>query len=97
MRSKEDILRCLNENREVLKERFGVEKIALFGSVARDDATENSDIDLFVSFDRRTFRKIAATWNFLEKKLGNKVDLVYDHPGLRESLRREIERDMIDG
>ncbi|WP_456432587.1 nucleotidyltransferase family protein [Nitratifractor sp.] len=90
-------MRQIRENRKVLQERFGVRTIALFGSVARGEATSQSDIDLFVELEKRNFRTIAGLWDFLEKSLGEKVDLVYDHPGLRASLRRSIEAEMIRG
>ena len=46
--TKEDILQFLRENKALLKERFHVDKIMLFGSYARDEATDESDIDILI-------------------------------------------------
>ncbi len=51
---RDDALRILTERREDLQREFGVKSLALFGSVARDEATEASDIDLLVEFNRPT-------------------------------------------
>jgi len=47
-----DVIRKLLDHRDVLRERYGVRSLALFGSVARGDAGANSDVDLLVEFDR---------------------------------------------
>ena len=48
--NREDVLELLRSHKEDLKERFGVTEISLFGSFARDEATEDSDIDVIVKF-----------------------------------------------
>ena len=45
---KTNILNYLKEHYSEFKNKYNVEKIGLFGSYARDEATENSDIDIFV-------------------------------------------------
>ncbi|WP_457595750.1 nucleotidyltransferase family protein [Hydrogenimonas sp.] len=80
-----------------LEERFGIEKIALFGSVARGEEGDRSDVDLYVVFRNRRFRTIAAAWNWLEERLQRPVDLVYEHPNLRPGLKRTIEKGAIYG
>ena len=59
---------------------YGVEKAAVFGSFARGDATENSDIDLLVKYKEGTsLFDVVRLQNRLESELGRKVDLVsYD-------------------
>ncbi len=51
---RDDALCILTEHRADLQREFGVKSLALFGSVARDQATEASDVDLLVEFDRLT-------------------------------------------
>ena len=46
--NKEIILNCLKNNLQQFKEKYNIEQIGLFGSYARDEATEESDIDIFV-------------------------------------------------
>ena len=49
---RDDILKILAEHRDGLRQQFGVKALALFGSAARGEATETSDVDLLVEFDR---------------------------------------------
>jgi len=49
---RDDVVRILSHHRDVLRQQFGVKSLILFGSVARDEATETSDVDLLVAFAR---------------------------------------------
>ena len=49
---RDEVLRILREHRDELREKFGVKSLALFGSVAREEATITSDVDILVDFDR---------------------------------------------
>ena len=74
---------------------FGVESLRLFGSVAREDASINSDVDLLVRFrETPTFSGTMKLRIYLEDLLGAKVDLVTE-AGLREAVRPFVERDAI--
>jgi predicted nucleotidyltransferase len=74
---------------------FHVLHIAVFGSVARNEADENSDFDLLVEFDRPVgmFHFIRLQL-FLEKVLGRNVDLVTP-AALRPELREEVMHDAV--
>jgi len=95
--TKKEILDFLQNHRRELKERYGILRIGLFGSYAKERATPQSDIDLYAEFQERKFRKIAGAWNYLEKNLGKKVDLLYPHPTMRPTLRKSIEEEVICG
>ncbi|MHA1786405.1 MAG: nucleotidyltransferase family protein [Candidatus Helarchaeota archaeon] len=64
---KEEILGIIKENRDKI-ELFGVKRIGMFGSAARDEINEKSDIDLVVEFKRRkaTFKNVCGLVDFLE-------------------------------
>lgn len=83
---RDEALRTLAEHREELRQRFGVKSLALFGSVVRDEATDTSDVDLLVEFDRPVgLLHVIGTEQFLEKLLlVNKVDLVLERAVLSE-------------
>jgi predicted nucleotidyltransferase len=49
---RDNVLKILAEHRDELHQRFDVKSLALFGSVARGEATETSDVDLLVEFER---------------------------------------------
>jgi predicted nucleotidyltransferase len=57
---------------------FGVSRLGVFGSFARDAATLQSDVDLFVEFEagRKTLKNLVGLSRYLENQLGRKVDLV---------------------
>ncbi len=74
-------------------QKFGVTKAALFGSVVRGEATQESDIDILVEFEQgRSLLDLAGLKLELEKLLGRNVDVVTYrsiHPLLRESIMKE--------
>jgi hypothetical protein len=71
--------------------RFGVRELAVFGSVARGDASEASDLDVLVDFvGNATFDGFMGLKFFLEDTLGVKVDLV-TRAALKPRLRVRIE------
>jgi uncharacterized protein len=74
---------------------FGVRAIALFGSVARDEATDASDLDVLVDFEgSATFDRYMGLKFFIEDLLGCRVDLV-TRRALREELRPIVEREAV--
>jgi predicted nucleotidyltransferase len=73
--SREIILRRLHEIMPDLRERYGVERMALYGSFARDIASSSSDVDLLVEFGRPPGLEFVRLADLLENKLGRPVDL----------------------
>jgi uncharacterized protein len=89
-------LRSLSEHKAVLQQRFGVTRLALFGSTARDLATANSDIDILVNFGGvATSQRYFGVQFYLEDLFGCSVDLVTEK-SLRAELRPFVEREAID-
>ncbi len=79
-----------------LVKRFGVSRLALFGSTVRDEASSDSDIDIIVAFDGpATSKKYFGVQFFLEDQLGCPVDLVTEK-AMRAELRPFIEREAIN-
>ncbi|MGB8216819.1 MAG: nucleotidyltransferase family protein [Candidatus Methanoperedens sp.] len=77
MKRKDQILTLLKYQLPYLKKNFKVKTIALFGSYAREEQTETSDIDMLVEFEAPVgFFKFIEFENYLSDKLGAKVDLV---------------------
>ena len=83
--TKESILRTLREELPNLRERFGVERIALYGSFAKGDFTEGSDVDVLIHLSRPLGLEFVALAEHLEKVLGRKVDLA-----TFETLQRSV-------
>jgi len=79
-----------------IQSRFGVTRLALFGSTARDEATPTSDVDILVSFDGpATSQRYFGVQFYLEDLLGCAVDLVTEK-AIRPELRPYIESEKID-
>ncbi|MBF0161411.1 MAG: nucleotidyltransferase family protein [Magnetococcales bacterium] len=90
-----DVMQQLTRSKEHLRREFGVARLALFGSTARDDASESSDVDVLVAFDGpATSARYFGVQFYLEDLLGCSVDLVTDK-ALRHELRPFIEREAI--
>ena len=94
---KSDILNTLALHKNTLKEKFEIDKIGLFGSYARDEATVNSDIDIYVEFKNKTFRNIAGLWVYLENLYNQKIDLLYKHKRAKGAIFEQIKKDVIYG
>lgn len=78
-----------------LRDCLGVRDLAVFGSVARDEARDGSDLDLLVTFEGRPdFDRFMGLKLHLEDLLGRRVDLVTP-AAVREELRAGIEREAI--
>lgn len=91
MNERQNILSTLTANREILK-ASGVRAIGLFGSMARGEATESSDLDFIVDLELRTFDAYMDIKEMLERWFGRPVDLVLDDavkPNLRERIGKE--------
>jgi hypothetical protein len=90
-----EALRILTEASPEIVSRFGVSRLRLFGSTARDEAREDSDVDILVEFAApATFRGYFGLLSFLEDKFGTTVDLVTEK-GLRNEVRPYVEKDAI--
>ena len=77
-----------------LTERYPIASLGLFGSVVRDDFTENSDIDIIVDFNGSIGIEFVTLADELEAKLNHKVDLV-SRGGIKDKYFRVIEPEII--
>jgi uncharacterized protein len=93
--NREQTLALLARHKGEVQRRFGVRRLALFGSRAREQSRADSDIDVLVEFDGpATSARYFGLQFFLEDLLGGPVDLVTDQ-ALRPELRPFVERDAI--
>ena len=94
--NRDEILGLLQEHKAILAQRFGVSTLTLFGSVARDQAKDNSDVDILVSFDGPThWRRFFDAQFYLEDLLGRQVDLATDKD-LRPEIRPYVDKEAIN-
>lgn len=89
----DEVLDLLRAHKPLLAERFGVTQLALFGSFARDQATDHSDVDILVQFDGpATAKSYFGVQFYLEDLLSRPVDLVTTK-ALRNEFRPYVERE----
>jgi predicted nucleotidyltransferase len=94
--NRQRVLDILTHSKPELQSRFGVTRLALFGSTARDAASIGSDIDVLVAFDGpATSKRYFGVQFCLEDLLGCPVDLVTEK-ALRPELRPYIEQERIN-
>ena len=83
MLNKIEIIDFLSSNKEYMHQEFGVDKIGLFGSYSRNEATSDSDIDIAVEINsKNNFRSFFSLKYYLEKAFHNCVDL-----GIESSIK----------
>ena len=93
---RQEILQILREAKPLLAQRYGVMRLALFGSTVRDEARPDSDIDILVGFDGpATSARYFGVQFYLEDELGCPVDLVTEK-AMRPELRPYIEREAVN-
>ncbi|MDE7456171.1 MAG: nucleotidyltransferase family protein [Prevotella sp.] len=94
MRTSQEYIDLLKQHAAELNSQFGITSMRLFGSVARNEHREGSDIDLFVTMPPKFYNHILAA-QYLEELLGCPVDLIQDHKNIRQFFKEQIERDGI--
>ncbi|MEX0981337.1 MAG: nucleotidyltransferase family protein [Bacteroidales bacterium] len=89
MKSRAEIENKLKELKPILFQKYFVEKIGYFGSFSRNEQTEDSDLDILVSFKKPLGWDFFDLQEFLEDELKLKVDLVSEK-ALKEQLKQVI-------
>ncbi len=95
MKSLEEIIRLLQEAKPELVARFGVQRLAVFGSCARGDQREESDIDVLVEVDPSIGLRFVDLADEIEKRLGVKTDVI-SRRAISKRSWEVIEKELID-
>lgn len=95
MYTKQEYIDILRTHSSELQQRFGITSMSLFGSVARNQHNENSDVDLFVDMPPKAYT-ICAAADYLEEILGCGVDLIRRHSNMRPFFLNQIQKDGIE-
>lgn len=92
---KHDALNLLETHKQEIVRKFDIKHLAMFGSTARDDAQDDSDVDVLVEFEgAATFDKFMGLQVYLENLFGTGVDLTTTS-ALRPRMRPHIEKDLV--
>ncbi len=91
--SKIDYIDILQGCSSTLQRDYGIKSLRLFGSVARGENHEGSDVDVFVETETPNPFLLMEAKDFLERLVGRSVDIIRNHKNLNPRLRSRIERD----
>lgn len=95
IRTKTTYLNLLSQYKKSCAEKYGILSIGIFGSVARGEQRENSDVDVVVELKESDYFIFCAIQEELEALFSCKVDLVQKHPFMRPLFLKNIEKDAI--
>lgn len=95
MQATETYILMLREFKLERAPEYGIKRLGLFGSVARGEQSENSDIDIVYESDTMTLWDDVALWQELEVFFGKRVDVVSLHEFMDPYFKQLIEKDVI--
>jgi predicted nucleotidyltransferase len=94
-RASQAYLNLLRECKQEYAEKYGVTRMGIFGSVARGEQTENSDVDIYIEAPPMGLFALSGLNLTLEELLGVPVDIVRMHRNMNPKFKERIERDII--
>ena len=86
-----ELMKCKKE----LEEKYGILRLGVFGSVARNEADDKSDIDVVVQLDTPDLFTIAGIKYDLEDRLHKQVDVVTYNSGMNKVLKNRIDKEAL--
>jgi predicted nucleotidyltransferase len=95
MKSRAEILSLMSRFKPTAQKKYGMTKLGIFGSVARGEQTDNSDVDICYEGQAPSLLTLDKIQTELEQLLDCKVDLVRVRENMSSLLRNRILRDVI--
>lgn len=92
---KRDIIKILRKYKKDFADRYNILTIGIFGSVARDDAGEDSDVDVVVQISEPDLFMLVGIKNDLEERLRRPVDIVTYRDNMNPFLKKRIDREAV--
>ena len=90
-----DVLKILAAHKDEWFSKYGLTKLGVFGSIARDEAQSTSDVDVVIQMSRLDTFLLVALREEMVDALGADVDLVTDHDYLRPFFKQRLSREAI--
>jgi len=91
----DQLIQFLKDHKAFFAKEFTVTRIGLFGSSARGEATEESDIDIVVELEKPDLFYLIGVKQAVEEAFGHKVDVVRLRDNMNAVLKKRIEQDVI--
>lgn len=95
MCTKQECIEKLQSNFPYIRKTYGVNGLCVFGSVARGDNKQDSDVDILVDMPPKVLL-LSSLKDYLESLLGCPVDLIRRHARLSSRFLNEVSRDLIE-
>ena len=92
---KDEIIKILSNYKNEYAEKYGIQKIGVFGSVARDDIRESSDVDVVVDISDADLFLLVGIKNELEEKLQKSVDIITYRENMNPFLKKRIDGEAV--
>lgn len=92
---RDDIILSLRRFKEINQQKYNIIRIGLFGSGARDNMGEQSDIDVVVELETQDFFDLIGIKLDLEEQLSQEVDIVSYREKMNEFLKRRIDKEAV--
>ena len=93
--NREQIIQILKKFKEENKERYNIQGLGVFGSVAKDCISENSDIDIVVNLTRQDFFELIGIKQELEEILHYPVDVISYRESMSPFLKKRIDDEAV--
>ena len=90
---RDTLIELLKKYKPFIRSKYQIDTIAVFGSHARDHASNKSDVDILIATKNKSFRNRLQLRHFLEEKLHTQVDIGYFdtlHPFIQKDIKDEI-------
>jgi predicted nucleotidyltransferase len=95
MLSRQQTLAALQRFKNEAGSEYGIVSLGIFGSLARNEAKEGSDVDVVVETEKADAFQIIHLKEHLESLLNSHVDIVRKRPNMNDFLKKRIERDAV--
>jgi len=95
MCNKDEILNYLSLYYQHNKDRYHIKKLGIFGSYSRDEANDDSDIDIVVELDKPTMFGLVAIKEDIKEFFDKNVDIVQLRDKMNPLLKKRIQRDAV--
>lgn len=92
---KKEIIEILRNYKKEFAEQYGILGIGVFGSVALDDAGEDSDVDVVVRISKPDLFMLVGIKNDLEERLNRSVDIITYRENMNQFLKSKIDKDAL--
>ena len=94
MQTTKEVIAKLQDNKPLLLDKYPIRSLAIFGSHARNEQAEDSDLDILVEFDEKIGLQFIDLADELELLLGRRIDLM-SKGGIKEKYFQNIKQDLI--